>query len=840
MKSWYRILKFLLIILMISNGILYAEEHPIWNPTGDVATLLNNTYGVTSKLSEYLTMSDDQLRNQLNTSGANDSLNIDMVYITYDLALLYHLTKDTNYAHRAAVLLDRYAEVFPSWPDRVGSDRNGFWGDWFHVELNVARRLAEAYDLIYNSGVLEHIGAGTRDKLKSLLISIVQRDFSRELYIFNMAGSRPMAIVVFGRVLNDPELTHLGYWYYNKIMHEGYCSDGFYSEGSYHYGLLPTMDLTKPEYKFYLNGYSDPLGYTHILFDSRWDKARIDNYDVDSSFSDMWVRMSFVLFNNTLPDLSWAVMNDGTPTNYGMEKCGTSVPASESMLLGGIGHAVLAWDSGESQVQARLDFSPAVGHAHYDANHLIFYDKKTEVVGGTAYTEGNREWNTSTINQNLVVVNEQEQKWSYFVDRTLSPYVPGSPITPVSIKPMPNTNIHNNVILWEPGYKDFKDVQVVEVDALDAYDHLATRYNRILALVHISDNDVYLVDFFRLKGGTQYDWTLHGGHSIYSLSTNLSMTSTAGTLGGISFCGMGNTSNTWSAILDYADTKHRIMMCGKAETTVYKGVGLRSVVDGGYQDYVVARRQVDSSDSEDFLVVHETYTNAPHVQSIQQVQFEGDSSTAVGLKITLDGGIVDYIVHTLDPGPSYTEHRIIGVENFVIKGRFAHIRVSDGNPRWMNLIQGESLSYDSRYMSSTKSDYSFRGYVTKVNRKENGDSENSFEVDITLPNEGELDRKTLIVTWGNGWKWAYKIKSIVGGRIITDDEPGFNYNGKDVDMQYFPIQEHFSMKSYPGPVQFIIPGTAIMYANGEIKSTEGDKAAQKPEIPTPPTNLMIK
>ena len=97
-------------MILIFSGNLFAEEHPIWNPTGDVDTLLNKKYGVTSKLSEYLTMSDNQLQNQISTSGRDAPLNMDMIRITYDLALLYHITRNMDYAHRAAVLLDRYAD----------------------------------------------------------------------------------------------------------------------------------------------------------------------------------------------------------------------------------------------------------------------------------------------------------------------------------------------------------------------------------------------------------------------------------------------------------------------------------------------------------------------------------------------------------------------------------------------------------------------------------------------------------------------------------------------------------------------------------------------------------
>ncbi|MFX0195789.1 MAG: hypothetical protein ACFFCW_06680, partial [Candidatus Hodarchaeota archaeon] len=190
-----------------------------------------------------------------------------------------------------------------------------------------------------------------------------------------------------------------------------------------------------------------------------------------------------------------------------------------------------------------------------------------------------------------------------------------------------------------------------------------------------------------------------------------------------------------------------------------------------------------------------------------------------------------------DEGPSYPEHHVTGINNFVIKGRFAHVRVTNGTVTWMNLLQGNYLSYNSKTLSSNDGDFSYRGMVTRVNRKAAGASENSFEVDTSLPGNGVLDGKTLIITWGNGWKWGYKIKYTSGNRIVTDDEPAFNYNGGEVDMQYFPVPEYLGLKSFPGPVSFLIPGTAIMDETGTVIDT--DDISNPSTIVDTPKNLRI-
>jgi hypothetical protein len=228
--------------ILLSIHTLFAENHPIWNLTGNVTTLQTS-------IATYTNMTDSELRSQLTTAGKAEPHNIEMVDITYNFALLYHLTGTSSYAHKAAVLLNRYADVFPSWPLDYSDSRGHYmwWDNWYHRDLGmVARYLALAYDLIYNSGAYEEIASGTKAKVKNFLIQVVQVDFGYRFYFFNAAGTRPLGIFIFGRILEDPELVHLGYWYYNKMIHEMYGYEGFFYEGNYEYMASHVGALSDP------------------------------------------------------------------------------------------------------------------------------------------------------------------------------------------------------------------------------------------------------------------------------------------------------------------------------------------------------------------------------------------------------------------------------------------------------------------------------------------------------------------------------------------------------------------------------------------------------------------
>ena len=816
----------ILILSLASMG--HAETHPIWDKTGNVSDL-------EASVASYVNMTDSQLQSQLNTQGKADPHNIEMVDITYNFALLYHLTGSASYGHKATVLLDRYADVFPSWPLDYSDSRGHYmwWDDWFHRDLGwVARYLAEGYDLLLGGTAMEDYASGTTERIKTLLKQIVQVDLGYQLFMFNAAGYRPLGFMVFGRVLDDPELVHMGFWYYNKMIHEQYCVDGFYLEGNYEYMASNVSSLTDPIYEYYFEGYSDPVGYTHVPFEEKYDPVRIDNLDMSETFGDLWNRMQDILWKTALPDLNWPVMNEtfAFPIGYSSPKYTPNRSIlDESRLMNGVGHAALTFGSGSGQTQARLDFSHHIGHQHYDALHLIYYAKGEEVIGGTGYSYQNRDWNTTTMNQNLVVVNRADQKSDVWTDRTDAPY---KPLTGrISGQPQqlayPNTTMHNNLVMFEPGYKGDKSVQVVEVDAKDNYADLGvSRYSRMLALVNIAGDDMYMVDFFRVKGGSQYDWVIHGGHESpytpvhpsYTSSTSLSMGSASGSLGLINYNGSSSTSNTWYGEYDYAGITNRFTMVGESGTTIYRGTAPKSgKQSSGNQDYFVAHRAPGTGTDENYLVVHETYSSSWHVQSVEKLGFSGDPGTAVGVKVTLDNGVVDYIVHTMDNGPSFPSHSVLDVDNFTVKGRFVHIRVTNGQVTWIKLLQGESVTFQGQSMAAVDGEYNYRGTVTRVNRKESGSSDNSFLVNTTLPSSGELNGKTLIVTWGNGWNWSYKIKSVSGSKIITDDEPGFEYSsGGIVDMKYFPEG------TYSGPVTFTIPGSAYMDETGYVVSTKGD------------------
>jgi hypothetical protein len=267
-------------------------------------------------------------------------------------------------------------------------------------------------------------------------------------------------------------------------------------------------------------------------------------------------------------------------------------------------------------------------------------------------------------------------------------------------------------------------------------------------------------------------------------------------------------------------------MTGRPDTTVFEGTGPR-YEHGGEQDHLVVRRSADPNEEETFLAVHETHRGTGSVKAIEWLGFEGDPGTAVGLRVMLADGAEDIVVHTLDEGPKFPEHRVAG-RDVRVRGRFAHIRMRGGAVEWMYLVQGSELGVGEASLSAEPGEYSHRGSVNRVERRESGDAENAFVVDRSLPSDGSLSGKTLLVKWGNGWVWAYRIERVEGSRIVTADEPGFELRGGTVSSQYFPIEEFLGLESFPGPVSFLIAGSALRDRRGHLLDTKGAGSPPSP------------
>ncbi|HJN16648.1 MAG TPA: heparinase II/III family protein, partial [Armatimonadota bacterium] len=156
--------------------------------------------------------------------------------------------------------------------------------------------------------------------------------------------------------------------------------------------------------------------------------------------------------------------------------------------LGGYGLAVLESGEGDHKRAATMYYGFAGGgHGHRDRLNIQMWAYKKAMLTEDGYPFPFTRpdfwaWrSTDTVKHYCVVVDETTQRTQHAGDL--------------------------NTLASTP------TVQFMDASAEVAYPAMVSLYRRTTAMIDISDEDSYLLDIFRVRGGSQHDWCFHGpGH----------------------------------------------------------------------------------------------------------------------------------------------------------------------------------------------------------------------------------------------------------------------------------------------------------------------------------------
>ena len=408
-----------------------------------------------------------------------------------ELAQLYAVTGDRAFARRAALILDRFAEVFPGWcyhydypfrqkviydgavsPQQFRTDyRTARWTWWAY--LDVPLPLVQAYDWIRASGALEELSQarGTdvaarieRDLFRSAGAQVMA---NQEGYS-NMSPTMWTSLVRMGRTIGEPAYVHEPVRRLRQFVGMRFFYDGVWPEGapSYHAqtvsNLATVLDVLK--------GYSDPQGYTDPE-----DGGRFDNLDLGAAFPRLQ-RSNEALMKMRLPDGRFVPVHDTWSTNRR-----AALTQTQPYLLPALGHACLGGGTGAAQAQWHLTWSGGYGHQHADNLSLLVFAHGRELASDLGYTHTrDRAWTLASAAHNLVVVDGRNQ-------------ATGSLTAP-----------SDGSLRWFDASAG--RVQAVSAAGERGYPGLARVYRRTLLVVE----NRYAVDVFEVEGGNTHDYFLHG------------------------------------------------------------------------------------------------------------------------------------------------------------------------------------------------------------------------------------------------------------------------------------------------------------------------------------------
>jgi len=724
--------------------------------------------------------------------------------MTYSLAAAYAHTGKVEYARRAALLLARYADVYPRWnvmndnlhPDARGpiSDAKppypywgGIWCRWFYDDVPID--LIRAYDLIYDSGEIEKLGADVRKRVEDEVFrASVEFIRTYKEYYSNMSPGIYDGLIIAGRVLGEPDYVHDAIDRMATLYKTGFFADGLWHEGSvsYNYQTIRWMGVCLEDVK----GHSDPPGYT-------WEKdgTRLEDVDLERDIG-IIARSKTAPLLMVLPDGHIAAVHDAWPgetdkTDY----------AYRPTLLGDYGHGRLCMGDGKAAVQAHLHFSGGYGHQHADALSLLLYGNGQELLPDIGYTHTAwRVWTTSSASHNTVAVDSRLQKSSG----------PGGALQLYSPQPGP--------------------VQAIEAIQPGAYPGVVTEFRRRLIQVRVSPDKSYVVDVFRVQGGQQHEYFLHGSAWFpQTAEVSLPLQPVPGTLLGpdaqfelprseavegkapegkqLAYAMFSN--------LRAADTDEAFSVTWRFSTGTETGLrstllgqpGSRVVLadtpqvrpakesDEKLPDFLrpslVVQRQGVPGLASTFVAIHEPFTGEPYIRSVEALPSGADG--AIVLAITHEAG-TDHIVSSAVPGG---EDVAIGAPTGLrARARIAVVREIAGKVAFAYVYDGEQVSLGEFSLTSVPS---VTGAVEAVKRDER-EQRYSLLLTGSLPAGEVLQGSTILITHADGATRGYEIQSVTpqGERALVSltEDPGFDYMGGKTRFLYYPQREIDGSSTY--------------------------------------------
>ncbi|MFO8078847.1 MAG: heparinase II/III family protein [Armatimonadota bacterium] len=755
------------------------------------------------------------------------------------LADLYAATGEEQYARQAAEILDRLADVYPHYnvqicrragsplliedieilqPDEHGlvdvppvdsgragrndgahypywSNRRGDgWNGWFYSEMPTS--LAYAWDQI---AVSDEIGEDVRANVEGYLRATANYARSYPPYLGNMDPSLIRGFAVIGRVIGEPEFVHDALRRIPLSLENRFFPDGNWREAAPSYHSQTINGLSRAAHDT-LAGYTDPPGYVGMMTGTRYD-------DFDPADELPMLQESLhALRALVTPTGEYACIHDTwARTTRGSAQPGPRDRPMPSHLHWGMGHAMLGVGTEAEGLQAHLHFSGGYGHTHLDTLNLMLFADGRELVSDIGYTHSiMRPFAVGSLAHNLVVVDEQDQRGSG-IDPPADGYLVAS---------------------GRPG-----GVQYIEAGGEGAYPGLTDLYRRALSVVECPDGSAYVVDLFRVSGGSQHDWLLHGSaDEDMTLAADLPLEPMDGDLlpegvefhrweseygkrvidGVLNSLGLfrelsrGSGDETWSATMACEDgTGVQTTVLGVPAATVMSAQlpSVRRAEEDSSRvfDYwmptLVVRSEGEALQST-FAAVHRPIGNSDGL-TVERLPVESDDPFAAGI-IVRGEGFTDYHLSTSDQASAITAAE----PAIEATGRYAFVRVADGETVAMGLLDGEALTVEGRELALSPA---ATADLRAVRNAEAGDAEHALVIDADLPERAAFPGERVVVRLPDGMTYGLSVREIRregdATVIALEHRAGVRLTEDGVAMTHWPLREN--------------PGSATVHLGGQ-------------------------
>lgn len=739
----------------------------------------------------------------------------------------------------AARLLHRFAQVYEGyvpttdyiWYNHPLADGSGppfnYWGGmwyrWSAGELSNLRPILQAYAKVKQTNAFavlsQEVGEDVEKRLvEKLIIPSLDYVLSFPKMLSNMNYTQWLGLIDAGKVMKEPDYIHAAVEWMIRYVETQYLSDGFWKEVTPSYHVQSTNGMISAMTQ--MEGYSDPVGYI-----SPRSGAHYDNVDMRSDFP---IISKAAEIQNILvyPDGRTLPVQD----SWANERSRTPQIDIGSMLLPASGIARLAQGKGVDQMQVYLGFVPKYGHNHFDPLNLNLFAQGQEMLPDLGYTYTKyRYFTTSTLGHNTVVVDS---------------------------KNMENNNVSKhggNIELFAPA----GPVQTMRASWDNAYS-ATSQYSREPWLISFPGEiggEGYVLDLFRVSGGSRHEYTLHGDANHDAIfETDLSLQPYGPYLlppGTVvreaeNFNESGTAQGHYPAYIYVNDVQKAQLDSDRYELNLVTTDGgtemanmkITGLLETGNNELYLGRspsirptrlsgRSMDTNDEavqydmpkmvlrregpnlqSTFITTMEPYLDGtgPRIEEVSRLQPTQAPEGAVAVKVTY-GDVTDIMLSN----PRHPEQPLM-VEDITLLGEVGFIRMVDGVVNSMYLVGGTSLQKGSLEVTDVGP---LAGTITGTMRKAAGDPFDAVITDTMLPADlaATLPGKYVVLTHPDQTTRGYEIGDIriEQGRtimILAEHDPGFEiYADGSSEMRFYPA------KQWDGSHTFRIANSAVYERN---------------------------
>lgn len=670
----------------------------------------------------------------------------------------------------------------------------GIWSRWSTSELGELRHLADAYAEVKTTNALallsEEKGFDVERKLLKQLIEPSYRMYdSYSNWDSNNDYHNWIGLIALSRATGHPRYVHQAIARIRSFVSGRFLFDGFFGEVcvSYHRQSIGGLQAAIDE----LKGWTDPPGYVSARSGRRADDLDLErDYPILRAFRRVPGCIVYPNGHHFPIQDTWA-----------FSKAGAAERSEGSLFLPAAGIARLTLGAGERQMQLYMSYVPKYGHDHLDPLNIALFACGQELLPDIGYTHTQyRQWTRSTLGHNTVVVDGSDMDRKSGADG-------------------------GSLRMFAAGCAD---VQVMRASQEQAYPGLS-EYSREAWLIGFGDGqEGYVVDLFRVQGGSRHEYTLNGDANrdsvmetnvpLHPYGPNLLLPGTTATLpesetdygetdgqyhaymyvrdvysakvGGQGYEATLRTAEAgrlrWIGLGDAGDSELFVGNAPSLRMTRLSSKAKDNNIEAARYSLpkFVARREGNELRSR-FLHVLEPYEAdcGPRIRQAEMLQpdqmEEGDIALAIAY-----GSTVDIV---LSSGAA-TRSRPLIVGDIYLSGSIGFIRMEQGEVTQMVLIGGTALRKGAAAICG---DGTTEGEIERVLRKANGDDVDAFVTRTTVSDEAV--GSSIIVFHPDGRSHGYLISEVrrESGRTLlclAGTDPGFTIQDSgDSEMTFYPF-----------------------------------------------------